>query len=146
MLDPGVHLCALAAWWGGPVQRVWADMYYPADPSCEVENSVEAVVDCGDGVWGQITVNWRAGAIAWRYEIQGSEGVLLYEHYRGAVPARLRLVNQDSCQQFEVAARHPSPQSYQQVWDDFLGSISEGKRPEYPGERGLADVAVVQAA
>jgi len=146
MLDPGVHMCALAGWWGGPVQRVWADMYYPPDPSCEVENSVEAVVDCGEGVLGQITVNWRTGAVGWRYEIHGSEGVLLYEYYRGAVPARLRLVTQDSCQDFKISPDYLSPHSYQQEWDDFLDSITEKRSPEYPGERGLLDVAVVQAA
>ncbi len=146
MLDPGVHLCALAGWWGGPVQRVWADMYYPPDPGREVENSAEAVVDCGEGVRGQITVNWRAGAVGWRYEIQGSEGVMLYEYYRGAVPARLRLVNQDSCRDFEIPPAYLSPHSYQQEWDDFLCSITEKRSPGYPGERGLVDVAVVRAA
>jgi len=146
MLDPGVHMCALAGWWGGPVQRVWADMYYPPDPSCEVEDSVEAVVDCGEGVWGQITVNWRTGAVGWRYEIQGTEGVLLYEYYRDAVPASLRLVNQNGCQNFKVPLDYLSPHSYENEWNDFLSSISEGRQPEYPGERGMADVAVVRAA
>ena len=146
MLDPGVHHCALARWWGGEVKQVWARLDYPASVDREVEDSAEAILDFGTGVFGHIAVNWRSGAIAFRYEIQGREGVLLFDNYWGAQPARLRLVDSESSQEFSVPDCHSSPQSYQQEWDDFLTSIIEGKQPEYPGEQGLLDVAVVAAA
>lgn len=146
MLDPGVHHCALARWWGGEVERVWAHLHYPTEAGLEVEDSAEAILDFGTGVCAHIAVNWRSGSVAWRYEVQGSTGDVLYESYWGALPARLRVVDSDSCQEFAIPDRHSSPQSYQQEWDDFLTSIIEGKPSAYPGERGLLDVALVAAA
>jgi len=146
MLDPGVHFCALARWWGGQPRRIWADLHYPADVTREVEDSAEAIVDFGTGLCAHIAVNWRCGAVVWRYEIQGTDGVVLYEHYRDAQPARLRLVNTSGVQEFPVPAVHSSPESYRQEWDDFLTRITTGGGVGYPGEEALLDVAVVAAA
>jgi len=146
MLDPGVHHCALARWWGGEVKRVWAQLDYPTDIDREVEDSAEAILDFGTGVFAHVAVNWRSGANAFRYEIQGRKGVLLYDNYWDVQPARLRLVSSGSCQEFAMPSRHSPPESYQQEWDDFLVSVMEGKQAEYPGQQGLLDVAVVVAA
>ena len=146
VLDPGVHLLAVARWWAGPIRRVWTHLEFPSAPGKEVEDSAEILVDCGAGVLGHIAVNWRGGAIAWRYEVQGPDGVLLYDSYRGAHHARLSLVDCSTCREFDVPESHSSPESYRQEWDDFLDSVTEGREPGYPGSAGLADVALVETA
>ena len=146
VLDPGVHLFAVARWWAGPIARVRAELGVPTDAAAEVEDTAEILFQCDSGVVGHLAVNWRAGAIQWRYEVQGSDGILLYDSYRNAQPARLSLVDAKTCREFTVPTNHSSPESYRGEWNDFLGSVLGQNACGYPGTAGTIDVALIEAA
>ncbi len=153
LLDPGVHLAALARFFMGSVANTTAKTSQRPIKGLEIEDSASVILGFDNGTIGSLEVGWFINPLTMRYEIDGSEGRAVFEAYRGISASRLRIFRSES-NRFGapffvspfVPVTHSSLESYIAEFSHFANCLINGEKLFYDGNEGRDDVKIIMAS
>lgn len=153
LLDPGVHLAALARFFMGRVANTTAKTSQRPIKGLEIEDNASVILEFENGTIGSLEVGWYINPLAMRYEIDGSRGRAVFEAYRGISASQLRIFCSES-ERFStpffispfVPVTHSSLESYVEEFSHFANCLINGERVSYDGKKGREDVEIVAAS